>query len=111
MKNKPKITIGIYVGGIPPTTFINNLIIGLSKYYNVNIYGLQSKTRLRYAPKNIKLISNFRSYIKRLIVLFYRVFIATLFNFSELKLIFTRLGDVPLKIKLYYLDFILPVII
>ena len=43
MKLNKKIKIGIYCGSIPSTTFIENLINGLSKYFEVHVYGTMNE--------------------------------------------------------------------
>ena len=56
MQFNKKIKIGIYCGAIPSTTFIENLIHGLSQYFEVHVYGKMNEKTV-YKSKNIKVFA------------------------------------------------------
>jgi glycosyltransferase involved in cell wall biosynthesis len=87
MQFNKKIKIGIYCGAIPSTTFIENLICGLSQYFEVHVYGKMNEKTV-YKSKNIKVFATPKSETGRVVFLFARL----------LKLIFFR----PLTFLKYF---------
>ena len=101
----------MHAGEIPPQVFINNLINGLSDHFKIIVYGLRVKNTIKGHSKKIEFISNSKFYIYRRIKLIYRILYCMVFKYSKLKSIYKKLGNKPFKLKLYHLDFILPVIL
>lgn len=76
--------IGIYSGDIPSTTFIENLIIGLSNHFIIHVYGRLNK-KVNYSSKNIKVYSNPKNNIKRILFFVYRFLKCSIFHYSDFK--------------------------
>lgn len=76
-----KLNIAIYSGSIPSTTFIENLIEGVSKKYDVILFG-KLKTKPVYSSKNIKCYPTYSNFLKNIIITAWRTI--------KLLLIFTK---------------------
>ena len=81
MSFNKKIKIGIYSGEIPSSKFVENLIIGLSRYFPVYVYGTLNEN-ISYKSKHIKVYSISKSKVKRISVLFYRLIMLSIFDFN-----------------------------
>ena len=111
MSFNKKIKIGIYSGEIPSSKFIENLIIGLSRYFQVYVYGTLNKN-ISYKSENIKVYSISKSKVKRFSVLLYRSIMLSIFDFNTFyKLIKKiKLFSTPRK-DFKYLEKIIPIML
>lgn len=82
--------IAIYSGDIPSTTFVERLIDGIAKYYDVLIFGVQNTPKL-YASANIKVHSTSRSLLKNLIKTKWHVFVLLFTNPNRLFIVLKEL--------------------
>ena len=104
-----EIKIGIFSGKVPSTTFVENLIIGLSKNFIVHVYGRQYKN-VNYQSRNIKLFTIPNSRISR-VIFFLKMLLQSLF-FSK-KHLFNHLKKIktfPFYRKILNLERVLPII-
>ena len=111
MSFNKKIKIGIYSGEIPSSKFIENLIVGLSRYFPVYVYGTLNEN-ISYKSEHIKVYSISKSKVKRISVLLYRLIMLSIFDINT----FYKLIK---KIKLFstprtdfkYLEKIVPIML
>lgn len=69
-KNTP-LKVAIFSGTIPSTTFIEQLIVELSKHHEILLFGVKGKGK-KYNSTNIKVYETPKSHFKNLLVSFYR---------------------------------------
>ena len=106
-----KIKIGIYSGEIPSSIFIENLIIGLSKYFSVHVYGTLNK-RIAYDSHDVTAYPIHKSKLKRIVVFFYRLIIFFLSDFKTFLNLSKRSGIFSFsKMSIKNLEKIIPLIL
>ena len=75
MKNVKKyspLKVAIFSGTIPSTTFIEQLILELSKHHKILLFGVKRKNK-NYSSPNIKVYDTPKSHLKNLVISLYRV--------------------------------------
>ncbi|MFD2542036.1 glycosyltransferase family 4 protein [Lacinutrix gracilariae] len=92
-----KVKIAIYSGAIPSTTFVERLIVGIAKHYDVLIFGVQNTPKL-YASANIKVHSTSRSLFINLIKTKWHVFVLL---FTNPKRLFIVIKEIQKHKSLY----------
>lgn len=85
-----KSTIAIYSGSIPSTTFIENLIVGLSKNHTVYLFG-KLKSKLSYDSDSIRLYPIYDGLFKNTFITFLRVFKLCFIYPFRLKIVINQL--------------------
>ena len=86
--------IAIFSGAIPSTTFIENLIDGVSQHHEVMLFGVLSKQRV-YKKKKVHLYITPRSHWRNLLITAIRSFRLLFKNHTHLKIIYKEAKQYP----------------
>jgi glycosyltransferase involved in cell wall biosynthesis len=85
-----KNSIAIYSGSIPSTTFIENLIDGISKNHKVFLFG-KLKSKPTYNSNNIKVYPIYDGVLKNMLITLLRVLKLCFLHPSRLKIVYNQL--------------------